>query len=123
MNDCRTIRESTCRAILYVLVLAFVSSGIPLAEVHSHENAFFGHSHNHPGYNVGDHELDELTTDDSTHAAEALHVHDVNAPALTLMPEFDVDAVSIWTDTPVPIPPQFRPPENVIAPLYRPPIA
>ena len=123
MHDCRTIRESTRRVILSVFLLALITSGIPLAEVHAHENASVGHSHTHHHDNVGGHDLNELTIYDTTSSAGMLHVHDVNAPVVTLVPQIDLDAVSVWTDTPVPTLPLFRPPDNVIAPPYRPPIA
>jgi hypothetical protein len=123
MNGCMTMQKPMCRVILSALLLALLTSGIPLAEVHAHENAHFGHSHTHPDDNVYHHDFEEPTIDESTLHAATLHAHDVNAPALTLMPQIDVDAVSIWTDTPVPTLPRFRPPDNVIAPLYRPPIA
>ena len=123
MNGYRTIRISTCRAILSVFLLALITSGIPLAEVHAHENASIGHSHTRHHDNVGGHDLDEPTTDKSSSLADTLHVHDINAPALTLIPQIDVDAVSVWADTPQPILPLFRPPDNLITPLYRPPIA
>jgi hypothetical protein len=123
MNGCRTIGISTCRAILSVFLLALITSGIPLAKVHAHGNASISHSHTHHHDNVGGHDLDELATDKSSSLADTLHVHDVNAPALSLIPQIDVDAFAAWADTPIPILPLFRPPDNVITPLYRPPIA
>ncbi len=123
MYGCKPIREPTRRVILSVFLLALITSGIPLADVHAHENANFGHSHTHHHDNVGGHDLDEPTFDDKTSSAGTLHVHDASASALTLAPQIDVDAVSVWTDTPVPTLKPFRPPDNVIAPLYRPPIA
>lgn len=123
MDGLRIFSFARYNATLAVLLLALITSGIPLAEVHAHENATFGHSHSHHYDNDPDPHHGALTTDESTPPAGTSHVHDVNAPALTLIQQIDIDVISIWADSPVPALFPFRPPDNFITPLYRPPIA
>lgn len=106
------------------LLLAFVTSGIPQAEVHEHKNASFGHSHDQDHQDDSDRdEIGGRVDVDATQQAGALHIHDGGAPSLTLILEIDVIAYPICIDTPIVTPPVLRPPDNVVTPLYRPPIA
>ena len=124
MIEFRTIPLPTRQVILAFLLLAFVTSGIPLAEAHAHANASFGHSHDQHHQDDSDRdEIDARVDLDATQQAGALHIHDGGAPSLTLILEIDMNACPICIDTPIVTPPVLRPPDNVVTPLYRPPIA
>lgn len=123
MTALRASSALSGRAILFALLLALVTSGVPLVEVHAHENASFGHSHasfDHGHAPVNDHDA-PLPDDDGKESGTA-HVHSLDTPALTLveMPPADAGCVMNARDGTVL---RSRPPDNVIAPLYRPPIA
>jgi hypothetical protein len=122
MTALRATTAIARRSILFVLLLALVTSGVPLVDVHAHEDASFGHSHatlDHEHASIDDH--DASSPADETDDPGALHVHSLDTPALTLieLAPADPDCVMNACDGTVL---RSRPPDNVIAPLYRPPI-
>lgn len=110
------------KAILAVLLVSVVLSGIPMVEVHSHENAVFGHSHDAHEF-FGDHGLDEIDSVDGDTNTASFHAHNVNATSVSLISSVSVEfAVPRHSHSHIP-PPYSWLPDNIIAPLYRPPIA
>ena len=104
--------------ILSVLLLAVIASGFSQIELHTHSAADLGHvhdAHDHAdGANSGD-----VNEPGNT---GVLHTHDIGAPAIAPVPEIDVDVVTHWQAEGRTPPPAANPPDNVITPLYRPPI-
>jgi len=93
-----------------VLLLAVVAFGSPRFEIHTHESAGYGHAHHAHGLN------------EAVQGAGVMHAHDVGASLLTLVPEFNVYlAKFLRTEDEIP-PATAKPPDNIVAPLYRPPI-
>lgn len=123
MTALRPISVFARRTIVFVLLLAIVLSGVPLVEVHAHENATFGHSHaslDHGHGSVGDH--DSPSYDENADEPGTLHVHSLDTPALTLLESLQANPANIMHACDAMVL-RSRPPDNVIAPLYRPPIA
>ncbi len=110
------------KAILALLLVSVVLSGIPMIEVHSHENAEFGHSHDdHDFYD--DHGADQRDTEDSDTDTASLHAHNVHATSASLIASVSIEfAASKRSHSHTPLPYSWVP-DNIIAPLYRPPIA
>jgi len=106
--------------ILTVLLLAVIASGFSQVEFHTHPDAHYGHAHD-----VQDHDGpdgDNPGNLDEPGSIGVMHAHDFGATTLTLVSVFDVDIVEYWrADGGIP-PPATKPPDNVIQPLYRPPI-
>ncbi len=111
--------------MLALLVVAVAGAGVPVIEVHAHDDAAFGHSHDShhhsqdlPGVLLSDDGDDSGPTD-----AAALHAHADGCVSVALTSSVDV-AVSIpaWGRSYIPRP-ASRPPDKPVPPLYRPPIA
>ena len=109
--------------ILSVILLAVIASGIPQVEIHSHEDAYFGH-----GYSVGqhhdDHDNDNVSRDnvDGLGNSGTMHAHDLGVSAVTLIYAANLNIVDHrHGDGRIP-PPTARVPDNLTPPLYRPPI-
>ncbi len=106
--------------ILSVLLLAVIASGFLQIELHTHSAADFGHVqvvHDHDG-------ADGVKSGDVDKPGNngVMHTHDIGAPALALVPLLDVNvAARQQADGRTP-PPTVHPPDNLITPLYRPPI-
>ncbi len=106
---------------LTVLLLAVIASGIPRAEMHSHSDAQLGHVHDYHDHDEPDGE--QPGDADNISDPSLMHVHDVGIQSLTLIPSLNVAPVQlVQVSNGVP-PPATRPPDNLITPLYRPPIA
>jgi hypothetical protein len=114
-------------AILSMLLLVVIAAGFPQGVVHSHQDADFGHTHDahdhHASQGQSERGSESLDDVDRTDDSGPMHAHNIAAPALTLIPEFDVRLIALRQSEQRPPPPTANPPDNVIAPLYRPPIA
>ena len=115
--------------MLAVLLLSVVSSGIPMVKVHSHENATFGHTHDahdrlHDHDVAREHGADEPTdSEDGDADTSALHAHDLSATSVSLISSVSAElTVPNHSHSHIP-PPRTWLPDNIVAPLYRPPIA
>jgi len=110
------------KAILTSLLVCVLVAGIPMGEVHSHEDATFGHSHDaHDLFD--DHDADETDTEDGDADTASSHAHNVNATSVSLIVSASVHfAVLQHSHSYIP-PPYSRLPDKIVAPLYRPPIA
>ena len=109
------------KAILAVLLVSVVMSSIPMVEIHSHENAAFGHSHDALEF-FSDHGVDEIDSDDCDKNSDSFHAHDVNATSVSLISNTRAEfGVPQHAHNHIP-PPYCWLPDNIIAPLYRPPI-
>ena len=110
------------KAVLALFLVSVALSGIPMVELHSHENATFGHSHDAHEF-IDDHGADESDSEDGDTDTASVHAHNVNATSLSLSSSVSVDfAVPQHSHNHIP-PPYSWLPDNIIAPLYRPPIA
>lgn len=104
------------RTVILSVLLGILASGFPQVEFHSHSNAYVGHVHDH-GAAVATVDVDEVDEDG------VMHAHDIGASTLTPVPLLDLQVVVYrQADKRVP-PPTASPPDNLITPLYRPPIA
>ncbi len=117
-------RSTTARtAVLSVFLLAVIASGIPHVEIHTHQDAHFGHEH---GVNQhhDDHNDDNASTDDVDGLADSgtMHEHDLGVSAVTLIHAVNLDIVVHRRSNGGIPPPSTRPPDNLTPPLYRPPI-
>lgn len=111
-------------SIISLVLFSVVTSGIPLVKVHSHEGASFGHNHDvHEYFDVHSHDDEIAGHGDDTDLTGTLHAHEVSTPALTLLQVIDTDTIVVWNEPGQTTPSQTRPPDNVITPLHRPPIA
>ena len=106
--------------ILSVLLLAVIASGFSQIELHTHSAANFGHVHDVQGHDGPD---DANSGDVNGPGNDGvLHTHDIGAPTLALVPVFDANVVAHRKADGITPPPTANPPDNVITPLYRPPI-
>ena len=106
--------------ILSVLLLAVIASGLSQIELHTHSAADFGHVHV-----VHDHDgADGVKSGDIDKPGNngVMHAHDIGAPAIALVPVFDVNVVARRQAEGGTPHPTVHPPDNLITPLYRPPI-
>ncbi len=109
--------------ILSVFLLAVIASGIPQVDIHTHQDAHFGHGHgvsqhhdDHDNDNVSPDDVDGLDNSGTTHA------HDLGVSAVTLIYAANLNiVVHRHSNGGIP-PPSARPPDNLTPPLYRPPI-
>jgi len=109
--------------ILSVFLLAVIASGIPQVEIHTHQDAHFGHGHgvsqhhdDHDNDNVSPDDVDGLGNSGTTHA------HDLGVSAVTLIYAANLKiVVHRHSNSGIP-PPTARPSDNLTPPLYRPPI-
>ena len=127
MTSKRTHSGFAGKAMLAVLLLSVVSSGIPMVEVHSHDNATFGHTHHAHGHDhdvLHDHGAGEFAdSGDGDVDTSNLHAHDLSATGASLISSVSAEfAAPEHSHSHIP-PPRTWLPDNVIAPLYRPPIA
>ena len=110
------------KGIFAALLVSVVLSGVPMVEVHSHENATFGHSHDAHDF-FDDHGAGEAQTEDGATENASFHAHDISATSLGVVAKVSVDStVPRHSHSYIP-PPYSRLPDNVVTPLYRPPIA
>ncbi len=113
--------------ILSVFLLADIASGIPQVEIHTHEDAYFGHEHGVSQHH-DDHDNDNDNENQSSEAVNGLgdsgttHTHDFGVSAVTLIHAVNLDIVVHRRSNGGIPPPSTRPPDNLIPPLYRPPI-
>ena len=119
--------DTTCtglagKGVFALLLVSVILSGLPMVEVHSHENDTHGHSHDaHDLFD--DHGAEEADSEDGVTDTASFHAHDVGATSLGVVASVSVDAtVPRHSHSYIP-PPCSRLPDNVVAPLYRPPIA
>ena len=106
--------------ILSVLLLAMIASGFSQIELHTHSAADFGHVHV-----VHDHDgPDGVKSGDVDKPVNigVMHAHDIGAPAIALVPVFDVNLVAHGQAEGGTPPPTAHPPDDLVTPLYRPPI-
>jgi len=110
------------KGVFALLLVSAVLSGIPMVEVHSHEDAMYGHSHDaHDAFD--DHGAGEADPEDGATNTASLHAHDISATSLGVVASVSVESsVPRHSHSYIP-PPYSRLPDNVVAPLYRPPIA
>lgn len=110
------------KGIFALLLVCVVSSGIPMVEVHAHENATHGHSHNAHDF-FDDHGAEEVDSEDGNSDGSSFHAHEISATSLGVVASGSVES-AVPQHSHSYIPPPYRwLPDNVIAPLYRPPIA
>ena len=110
------------KAFLALFLVCVLVSGIPMLEVHSHEDATFGHSHDAHAFH-DDHGADETDTENGDASNSSSHAHNVNATSVSLIDSVNVD-VGVPQHSHSYIPPPYSPlPDNLDAPLYRPPLA
>jgi hypothetical protein len=117
-----TFSDLVRKGVFALLLVSVILSGIPMVEVHSHENATHGHSHDANDF-FDDHGAEEADAEDGDTDTASLHAHDVSATSLGVVAIVSVDStVPRHSHSYIP-PPHRWLPDNVIAPLYRPPIA
>jgi len=82
----------------------------------------YGHSHDaHDAFD--DHGAGEADPEDGATNTASLHAHDISATSLGVVASVSVESsVPRHSHSYIP-PPYSRLPDNVVAPLYRPPIA
>jgi hypothetical protein len=125
MTGLRTISNGCRRVILALLVVAVVATGLPVIEVHAHDDATYGHSHDLHDHSHGLPETPDTENGDdpeSTDAA-ALHAHADGCVSVGLTSSLDAEiSMPAWGRSYTPRP-ASRPPDKPVRPLYRPPIA
>lgn len=114
----RTMNYTCRRTVILSVLLGIAASGFQQVEFHSHTNAYAGHVHDHDDRAaVAPADVDEVNEDG------VMHAHDVGALTLTPVPVLDLHLVAHrQAEKRIP-PPTASPPDNLITPLYRPPIA
>lgn len=126
MTGLPTVRERSRKAFLAMLFVAVVATGLPVIEVHAHDDAGFGHthdlhdhSHELPGTpHAGDRENPESNESDG-----ATHAHAAGSVAVGLTSSADAEiSIPFYGRSYTPRP-ASRPPDKPVRPLYRPPIA
>tara|TARA_R110000782_G_scaffold62576_2_gene128597 strand:- start:689 stop:1027 length:339 start_codon:yes stop_codon:yes gene_type:complete len=108
--------------VFALLIVSVVLTGTSVVEVHAHENAAYGHSHD--AHDLFDnHDAGEAVTEDGDIGTASFHAHDVSATSIGVVASISVDStVPRHAHSYIP-PPYSQLPDNVVAPLYRPPIA
>lgn len=125
MTRLPTIHERARDVILALAIVAVVSTGIPLIEVHTHHESTFGHGHD---AHVHSHDVPGMPgtvdgDDSDTAEADDLHAHIVGSVALALTMAMDIDIqIPAYGRNRIP-PPVSQPPDKPAPTLYRPPIA
>lgn len=103
-----------------LLLLAVIASGFWQVELPTHSAADFGDIHNVHDYSGIDgadfSDIEELGNNG------VMHLHDIGAPALALVSVFGVILVAQRLAGGRTPPPTASPPDDLITPLYRPPI-
>jgi hypothetical protein len=122
MTSDTTCIGSAGKGVFALLLVSVILSGLPMVEVHSHENATHGHSHDaHDLFD--DHGAEEADSEDSVADTASIHAHDISATNFAAVGNVSMDStVKRHSHSYIP-PPYSRFPDNVITPLYRPPIA
>lgn len=93
-----------------------------MVEVHSHENATHGHSHDAQDF-LDDHGGGEVDTKDGDTDTASFHAHDISATSLGVVANVSMDSTDKrHSHSHIP-PPYYWLPDSIVAPLYRPPIA
>ena len=132
MSRLPTIHERARDVILALAIIAVVSTGVPLIEVHTHHQPSLGHSHephvhSHDAH-AHSHDVPGMpgnveADDTNTAEAEDLHAHIVGSVAVALTSATDIDIqIPAYGRSRIP-PPVIQPPDKPSPPLYRPPIA
>lgn len=104
------------RTVILSVLLGILASGFPQVEFHSHSKAYAGHGHDHDAV-VATADVVEVNEDG------VMHAHEIGALTLTPVPLLDLYVVvHRQAEKGIP-PPTASPPDNLITPLYRPPIA
>ena len=117
-----TFADLASKGVFALLLVSVVLSGIPMVEAHSHENATYGHSHDGHDF-FDDYGAGEADTEDGDTDTASFHAHDISATSLGVVANVSVDStVPRHSRSHIP-PPYSRLPDNIVAPLYRPPIA
>ena len=125
MSSLPTIHGRARDVILALAIVAVISTGIPLIEVHTHHESSLGHGHD---AHVHSHDLPDThgpVDDDDPEKAEAdeLHAHIVGSVAVALTSATGIDIqIPAYSRSRIP-PPVSQPPDKPVRPLYRPPIA
>ena len=125
MSRLPTIHERARDVILALAIVAVVSTGVPLIEVHTHHQPSFGHSHDAHGHSHDVPGMPGTVDGDDANTAEAedLHAHIVGSVAVALTSATDIDVqIPAYGRNRIP-PPVSQPPDKPSPPLYRPPIA
>jgi hypothetical protein len=117
-----TFADLVSKGVYALLLVSVALSGIPVGEAHSHENATYGHSHDvHDLFD--DHGAAEIDNKDGDTDTASFHSHDISATSLATVANVSMDStVPRHSHSHIP-PPYSRLPDNIVAPLYRPPIA
>jgi len=121
MLTLRNIAAPTQRAILVVLLLAVVASGVPLIEVHAHEDAGIGHDHEWLAHDHGAPTERDVSADDKgPELPGSSHAHDLSAPAAAPLQVATVEHVEV-PQPQIAMPALLRPPDHIATPFQRPP--
>ncbi len=109
--------------ILSVFLLAVIAPGIPQVEIHTHKDAYFGHGHGVSQHHDDQHNENQSSEDvDGLADSGTMHAHELGVSAVTLITVSNLKIViNLRSNGGIP-PSTARPPDNVTAPLYRPPI-
>ncbi len=111
--------------ILSVFLLAVIASGIPQVEIHTHQDAYFGHEHSVSQHHDDHDNANEIQSSEDVNGvgdSGTTHTHDLGVSAVTLIYAANLNiVVHRHSNGGIP-PPTARPPDNLTAPLYRPPI-
>jgi hypothetical protein len=117
-----TYSDVVSKGVFALLLVSVILSGVPMVEVHSHDDATYGHSHGVQDA-FDDHGLGDANPEDGAADTASLHAHDISATSLGVVASISVDS-SVPRHSHSYIPPPCRwLPDNVISPLYRPPKA
>jgi hypothetical protein len=117
-----TFADLASKGVYALLLVSVVLSGIPVVEAHSHENATYGHSHDVHDF-FDDHGAGEADNKDGDTDTGSSHAHDISAPSLAAVANVSMDStVKRHSHSHIP-PPYCWLPDNIVVPLYRPPIA
>ena len=122
MTSKSTHSDPLSKVFLTLLFLSVALAGIPTVEVHTHENATFGHSHDAHEF-FDDHDINKTDLEDDDADTASYHAHDLGVTSLSIISSVSVvSAVAQHSHSYIP-PPDSHLPDKIIAPLYRPPIA
>lgn len=109
--------------ILSVFLLAVIASGIPQVEIHTHQDAHFGHEHGvSQHHDDNDHDNGSPEDVDGLGDSGTTHAHDLGVSAVTLIYAANLKTAVKWHSNGGIPPPSAGPPDNLTPPLHRPPI-
>lgn len=125
MATLSTIYEGARDIILSIAFVAVVGAGVPVIEVHAHDDPAFGHGHDVHVHSHG--RADAADPDGSRHPPapeeEVPHAHILGGVAVAASSPINV-YIPMPACGPRQIPPpDSPPPDKPVRPLYRPPIA